>query len=56
MTVPDFYGLTMVQVDSAGYAKQFDFFITDSLFNDDQPKGAIVNTGSNGWINGKKGT
>jgi beta-lactam-binding protein with PASTA domain len=40
--LPDFYGLTMAQVDSTGFTDQFDFFITDSLYDDNQPKGVII--------------
>lgn len=42
LTVPDFYGMKMYQIDSAGYNQQFDFFITDSLYDENQTKGTIV--------------
>jgi len=42
LAVPDFYGMKMYQIDSAGYNQQFDFFITDSLYDESQTKGVIV--------------
>ena len=41
LQVPDFTGMTVLEVDSAGYHEQFDFFV-DSLYDDDNRKGAIV--------------
>ncbi len=42
LQVPDFSGMTVLEVDSAGYYEQFDFFVIDSLYDDDNKKGAIV--------------
>ncbi len=42
LIVPDFSGMTVHEVDSAGYFEQFDLFIIDSLYDDNNKKGAIV--------------
>jgi len=42
LQVPDFSGMSILEVDSAGYYEQFDFFVIDSLYDDDNKKGAIV--------------
>ncbi|MBC8489243.1 MAG: PASTA domain-containing protein [Bacteroidetes bacterium] len=42
ITVPDFYGMTFTEIDSAKYNRQFDFFIIDSLYDEDNMKGSIV--------------
>lgn len=42
LIVPDFSGMTVPEVDSAGYFEQFDLFVIDSLFDEDNTKGTIV--------------
>lgn len=42
LIVPDFKGMTVFEVDSTGYNEQFDLFVIDSLFDDDNVKGTIV--------------
>ena len=42
LIVPDFSGMTVYEVDSAGYFEQFDLFVIDSLYDDNNKKGAIV--------------
>lgn len=42
LTMPDFSGLTMAEIDSIGFAEQYDFFVIDSLYDDDNKKGAVV--------------
>ena len=42
LIVPDFSGMTVFEVDSAGYSEQFDLFVIDSLYDDKKKKGAIV--------------
>ena len=42
LIVPDFSGMTVFEVDSAGYFEQFDLFVIDSLYDDKNKKGAIV--------------
>lgn len=40
--LPDFSGYTMMEIDSAGYSEEFDFFVIDSLYDVDNKKGAVV--------------
>lgn len=42
ITVPVFYGMTLHEVEAAGYSKQFDFFVIDSLYDDRYEAGAII--------------
>jgi len=42
LIVPDFNGMTISEVDSAGYFEQFDLFVIDSLYDENHKKGAIV--------------
>jgi beta-lactam-binding protein with PASTA domain len=42
LTVPVFYGMTLQEVTAAGYTKQFDFFVIDSLYDDNREPGAII--------------
>ena len=42
LIIPDFNGLTMAEIDSLGYTEDFDFFVVDSLYDDDNKKGAVV--------------
>ena len=42
LIVPDFSGMTVPEVDSAGYFEHFDLFVIDSLYDDNNIKGAIV--------------
>jgi len=42
ITVPVFYGMTIHEVEAAGYTKQFDFFVIDSLYDDRYEPGAII--------------
>ena len=42
LSVPDFQGYTMHEIDSAGFAEQFDFFVIDSIYDDDNRPGAVV--------------
>ena len=42
LTVPDFSGYTMHEIDSLGYSENFDFFVIDSLYDDENKKGAVV--------------
>ena len=42
LTVPVFYGMTIHEVEAAGYTKQFDFFVIDSLYDDRYEAGAII--------------
>ncbi len=42
MEVPDFYGKTLVEIDSMGYAEVYDFFVIDSLYDDVNRKGSVV--------------
>jgi beta-lactam-binding protein with PASTA domain len=42
LTVPVFYGMTVQEVQAAGYFNQFDFFVIDSLYDDLQKPGAII--------------
>jgi beta-lactam-binding protein with PASTA domain len=42
LKVPDFYGKTMHQIDSMGYAADFDFFVIDSMYSDEGIKGSVV--------------
>ena len=39
LVVPDFNGLTLEQIDSAGFTKNFDFYVIDSLYDDNNQKG-----------------
>ncbi|MCD4698731.1 MAG: hypothetical protein K8S16_21070 [Bacteroidales bacterium] len=40
--LPDFYGYTLPEIDSAGYTDFYDFFVIDSMYNDNMKKGAIA--------------
>jgi len=40
--LPDFKGLTTVQIDSAGYGDTFDFFVIDSIYDVSKPGGTVV--------------
>lgn len=40
--VPDFHGLTLAEIDSIGFLDQYDFFVIDSLYDDDNKKGSVV--------------
>jgi beta-lactam-binding protein with PASTA domain len=42
MVLPDFYGMTLQEIDSAGYADIYDFEVIDSLYDDNNKKGAVV--------------
>ena len=42
MSVPDFYGLTVSEIDSAGFSEDYDFFVIDSLYDADSRKGMVV--------------
>jgi len=42
LTVPVFYGMTVQEVQAAGYTRQFDFFVIDSLYDDRYEPGAII--------------
>lgn len=42
LVLPDFSGYTMHELDSIGYTDAYDFFVIDSLYDDDNRKGAIV--------------
>ena len=42
LMVPDFTDLTLVQIDSAGFTEDYDFYVIDSLYDDDNIKGAVV--------------
>lgn len=42
LVVPDFSGMTVNEVDSAGYFEHFDLFVIDSLYDDINKKGSIV--------------
>ncbi len=42
LTVPVLYGMTLQEVQAAGYAQQFDFFVIDSLYDDHREPGAII--------------
>jgi beta-lactam-binding protein with PASTA domain len=42
LLVPDFTGLTIMQIDSAGFTDDYDFYVIDSLYDDDNIKGAVV--------------
>lgn len=42
MTLPDFYGYTITEIDSAGLSEQYDFFVIDSLYDEDNRKGTVV--------------
>ncbi len=42
LEVPDFSGMTLEQIDSAGYNDIYDFFVVDSLYDDNNRKGAVV--------------
>jgi beta-lactam-binding protein with PASTA domain len=40
--VPDYYGMTIHEIDSMGYTDIFDFFVIDSLYDENNKKGAVV--------------
>lgn len=42
LVVPDYYGKTLKEIDSIKSNRQFDFYVVDSLFDEDNKKGAIV--------------
>jgi len=42
MEVPDFYGLTLEAIDSAGFSEDYDFFVIDSLYDENTKMGAVV--------------
>lgn len=42
LTVPAFIGKTLTQIDSAGYSEDYDFYVIDSLYDDNNVKGAVV--------------
>ena len=42
LTLPDFYGYTLHEIDSAGYSDVYDFFVIDSMYDDLNRKGAVV--------------
>jgi beta-lactam-binding protein with PASTA domain len=42
LTVPVFYGMTIKEVQAAGYFNQFDFFVIDSLYDDRYEPWAII--------------
>ena len=42
LTVPDFNGMTLHQIDSAGYGDVYDFYVIDSMYDDNNKKGAVV--------------
>ncbi|MCB2220836.1 MAG: PASTA domain-containing protein [Bacteroidetes bacterium] len=42
MILPNFYGMTLHEIDSAGYADIYDFEVIDSLYDDNNKKGAVV--------------
>jgi beta-lactam-binding protein with PASTA domain len=42
LEVPNFNGKTLKQIDSLGYANQFDFFIIDSMHSDKATKGSVA--------------
>ncbi len=42
LVMPDFYGMTLQQIDSAGYTEVYDFEVIDSLYDDNNKKGAVV--------------
>lgn len=42
LVVPDFKGLTLEQIDSAGFTDNFDFYVIDSLYDDNNQKGGVV--------------
>ncbi len=42
MEVPDFYGLTLTAIDSAGFTEDYDFFVIDSLYDKNNKKGTVV--------------
>lgn len=42
LVVPNFYGKTLAQLDSAEYNKYFDFYVIDSMYDDSNRKGAVV--------------
>ena len=42
LTLPNFYGYTLHEIDSAGFSEVYDFFVIDSMFDDLNRKGAVV--------------
>ncbi|HPE55743.1 MAG TPA: PASTA domain-containing protein [Bacteroidales bacterium] len=42
LTMPDFYGQTLQEIDSAGYSDFYDFEVIDSLYDDNNKAGAVV--------------
>lgn len=42
LTVPNYYGLTLTEIDSVKSNQNFDFFVIDSLFDENNKKGAVV--------------
>ncbi len=42
LTVPDFYGMTQAEIYSLKFDKQFDFFVIDSLYDENNKKGSVV--------------
>ncbi|MBN1338464.1 MAG: PASTA domain-containing protein, partial [Bacteroidales bacterium] len=53
--LPDFRGMTLAEADSIGYTRQYDFFVIDSVFNDEIKKGAILMQEPGPGSNVKKG-
>ncbi|MEZ5082075.1 MAG: PASTA domain-containing protein [Bacteroidales bacterium] len=42
LTLPNFYGYTLSEIDSLGFSDNYDFFVIDSMYDDNNRKGAIV--------------
>ncbi len=42
LKVPDFAGKTLLQIDSVEFNHNFDFYIIDSVYDDNKPRGSIV--------------
>lgn len=42
LNVPNFKGMTLMDIDSAGYFSQFDFFVIDSLYAEGAKKGSVI--------------
>ncbi|NOX46161.1 MAG: PASTA domain-containing protein [Chlorobi bacterium] len=42
LKVPDFAGRTLLQIDSDDFNRNFDFFVIDSVYDDNLPGGSIV--------------
>lgn len=42
LKVPNFYGLTLAEIDSIDFGTDYDFFVIDSMYDDNNKKGAVV--------------